>query len=384
MKFSRFLGIFLALAFTLICYLLAESGGAPAQAIGNPGLCFQSGCHISFPLRTDSSLLTVTGFPSTYTPGMSYPVTVTVRNNPTASASSARAGFAAFVNRDGTAFTSSVGTITTTDTAGTRLLPYDGGGTLRIAYVTHSLPRAGSPSASFAFQWTAPAAPGGNAVLVVGANSANGDGQNTGDVISKQTFTAAAGAACAYAIAPTAQSFPAAGGTSSINITTDSGCAWTAASNSSFITVTAGASGSGAGTVNYAVAANTGAGRTGTLTVAGQTFTVTQAAGDCAYSITPTSQAFAAAGGTATVSVTTTAGCAWTATSGNAFIAVASGSSGAGSGTVILSVAANAGSTLRTGTATIAGETFSVSQAGAQAENEKSNFAQFGNGDLGG
>jgi hypothetical protein len=49
-------------------------------------------------------------------------------------------------------------------------------------------------------------------------------------------------------------------------------------SNATFITVTAGASGTGSGTVSYSVAANTATtSRTGTLTIAGQTFTVTQA-----------------------------------------------------------------------------------------------------------
>jgi hypothetical protein len=47
-------------------------------------------------------------------------------------------------------------------------------------------------------------------------------------------------------------------------------------SNDSFITLTSGNSGSGNGTVNYSVAANPGAARTGTMTIAGHTFTVTQ------------------------------------------------------------------------------------------------------------
>ena len=61
-----------------------------------------------------------------------------------------------------------------------------------------------------------------------------------------------------------------------VAVTTAAGCAWTAVSNNSFITVTSGATGSGNGTVGFSVAANTGAARTGTLTIAGQTFTVTQ------------------------------------------------------------------------------------------------------------
>ena len=72
-------------------------------------------------------------------------------------------------------------------------------------------------------------------------------------------------------------------------------------------------------TVAFRVAANTGAERTGTLTIAGQTFTVTQAAAPtaaCAYTIAPPSQSIGASGGPGTtVTVTTTAGCAWTAVS---------------------------------------------------------------------
>lgn len=82
---------------------------------------------------------------------------------------------------------------------------------------------------------------------------------------------------CSYAIAPTAQSFTSAGGNGSSNITTTTGCTWTATSNANWITINAGnGSGTGNGTVNFTVAANTGDARTGTLTIAGQTFTVMQ------------------------------------------------------------------------------------------------------------
>ncbi|HEX8998978.1 MAG TPA: LamG-like jellyroll fold domain-containing protein [Blastocatellia bacterium] len=82
---------------------------------------------------------------------------------------------------------------------------------------------------------------------------------------------------CTYAIAPASQPFAAAGGAGSVNVTVQAGCAWTAASNAAWITINSGASGNGNGTVNFTVAANTGAQRMGTLTIAGQTFTVTQA-----------------------------------------------------------------------------------------------------------
>jgi hypothetical protein len=86
------------------------------------------------------------------------------------------------------------------------------------------------------------------------------------------------GFSCSYSLSPSSQSLSQPVGSGSVTVTTQSGCAWTAASNAGWITVTSGASGTGNGTVNYSVTQNTGAkSRTGTLTIAGKTFNVTQA-----------------------------------------------------------------------------------------------------------
>jgi C1A family cysteine protease len=84
---------------------------------------------------------------------------------------------------------------------------------------------------------------------------------------------------CTYSISPTSQSFPAAGGSGTMNVTADNNCSWTAVSNASWITITSGSSGTGNGSVQYSVAPNIkkkSRTRTGTITVAGQLFTVTQ------------------------------------------------------------------------------------------------------------
>jgi len=64
--------------------------------------------------------------------------------------------------------------------------------------------------------------------------------------------------------------------TLSVSVAAGAGCGWTAVTQSAFLTVTSGASGAGAGTVTFSIAANTGAERTGTLLIAGQLFTVSQ------------------------------------------------------------------------------------------------------------
>ncbi|HEY7191028.1 MAG TPA: BACON domain-containing carbohydrate-binding protein [Vicinamibacterales bacterium] len=146
-------------------------------------------------------------------------------------------------------------------------------------------------------------------------------------------------------------------------MTASAGCAWTATSNESWIAITSGANGTGNGPVAFSVAANTGGARTGTATIASQTFTVNQAAGAaaCTYSISNTEANIGPDATQGTVSVIAGAGCTWTATSNASWITVASGATGTGNGQVLLTLAANTGAE-RTGTATIATRTFTVTQ----------------------
>jgi uncharacterized protein YdeI (BOF family) len=89
---------------------------------------------------------------------------------------------------------------------------------------------------------------------------------------------------CTFSINSTSANVTAIEATGSVELTTTSGCSWTATSNaSSWLSVTNNLSGTSSGTVGYLVAANTGGARTGTITIAGQTFTVNQAA--AAYNI---------------------------------------------------------------------------------------------------
>ena len=85
------------------------------------------------------------------------------------------------------------------------------------------------------------------------------------------------GGTCTYSIAPTSIALGAGTASGIFGVTAAGGCAWSATSNASWLTTSS--SGSGNGTVSYTVAANSGtAPRTGTVTVGGQAFTVTQGA----------------------------------------------------------------------------------------------------------
>ena len=173
---------------------------------------------------------------------------------------------------------------------------------------------------------------------------------------------------CTFTLTPTGQNVAdtAASGTVSVGASAST-CTWTAASNVGWLIVTSGPGGVGNGIVSFNVDANLGAARTGTIAINGQAFTVAQAAPPpppCTFSISPGSETVAATGATGMVMVTASApACTWTATSNAAdWLTVTSGSPGTGSAPVTYTAAPNLLTTDRTGTITIAGQTFTVVQ----------------------
>jgi hypothetical protein len=195
--------------------------------------------------------------------------------------------------------------------------------------------------------------------------AANSGSARTGTILvagENVTVTQPAVATCSYDATPNTRSVPVGGGNSTFSVATGSTCTWTAVSQSGWITVTSGSSGTGNGTVNFTAAANTGPARTGNLVIAGETVSVTQPSGTtCSYNVTPATRSVPVGGGSSTFSVATTSGCAWTAESESGWITVTSGASGSGNGTVGFSAAANTGPA-RTGTINIAGQDVSVTQ----------------------
>lgn len=178
--------------------------------------------------------------------------------------------------------------------------------------------------------------------------------------------TVSLGTECSYSLGPgSGANVPAEGGGGSITVTTPAGCAWSSSSNSGWLSITSGFSGSGFGVVQFSAAANTGAQRSGNITIAGQTYTVAQAAfvPTCSYIIGPGSETnVPASGGSGSINVTTSAGCAWSATTSSDWLAIVGGSTGSGSGTVQFAAAANTGAQ-RSGAIAVAGLTYTVHQA---------------------
>jgi beta-lactamase superfamily II metal-dependent hydrolase len=82
--------------------------------------------------------------------------------------------------------------------------------------------------------------------------------------------------ACSYTVTPASFSAPDGGGDFSATVSTTSECAWAASSNASWISIVGGATGTGSGPVTMSVTANSGSARSGTVTIAGRTVTISQ------------------------------------------------------------------------------------------------------------
>jgi hypothetical protein len=127
-------------------------------------------------------------------------------------------------------------------------------------------------------------------ITITDPGSGNGNGtvsfsvaENTGAArtgtvsIAGQTVTVTQQAAapppsCTVTLSALSASLPASGGSGTVNVSAS--CAWAASSNASWIA--ASGSGTGDGVVSFSADANSGAARTGTITILDKTFTVSE------------------------------------------------------------------------------------------------------------
>ncbi len=186
----------------------------------------------------------------------------------------------------------------------------------------------------------------------------NPDGQS---VTGNGVFTVGE---CSYNVVPLTHNVAASGANLALNVA--SACGWTAISQSPFITINS----SSNGAVNFTVAPNINAApRVGTLLVAGQTITVTQAAGaGCTYELTPATQNFLSYGGTGAINVAAANDCAWAATASDTWVSVIPGFTGRGNGAINFAVATNTTPQARVATITFGNRNFVITQEAAPRE----------------
>jgi hypothetical protein len=291
-------------------------------------------------------------------------------------------------------------------TAFTRTFGANGG----TGSVTLTAARECSWSAVTATPWISfPRQPSGQGEgsfgFTVGANPATRPRDGTVEVSGQRLGISQEAAACRFSLDPGVTRLPAAGGSASVRVSSLDGCAWTAASPVSWIRLTAGERGDGAGSVTFTVEPNTGGERASRLQVAGLAHPVEQAAATpapgtpppppsppppappppappppapppppdpdptpppppCTAAVSPAQATIPASGGEVGIKLETGSGCAWTATTGEGWLSLAP-VAGTGPTTMTLVAAPNGDAATRTAAAVIAGETVIVTQEGA-------------------
>lgn len=154
-----------ALLTLLYCILSSSSGGITGQS--------QAGCTCHG-AASSNTLVTISGLPAGgYTNGTVYPITVSVTNTVITSGGS-------FGLRDGFNMTATSGTFTAI--AGTAVT----GGT-EIRHTTPKAPVSGT--ATWTFNWTAPASGNANVSFFVSGNATNGNGSSAGDMWNQTNAT---------------------------------------------------------------------------------------------------------------------------------------------------------------------------------------------------
>jgi hypothetical protein len=185
-------------------------------------------------------------------------------------------------------------------------------------------------------------------------------------IIAGRSFTVTQqGLVCSYALSSPGQVHTSATETNSFNVIVTNPCAWSVSNTNSWIVLLNGSSGVGNGTVTYSVNANASLlPRSGTLRIENQTFTVTQQAVVCTYTLSSSNHTHSANSETNSFDIAVNTPCSWSVSNANSWITILSGHGGVGNGTVTYSVAPNVSTSQRSGVLLIADRTFTVLQHG--------------------
>ena len=169
------------IAFFVMVFLLAGAAlvwanelGPVADRSGVSGVtCSTSGCHDFLPVNAGTGSVSISGLPSEWSPSVTYPLQVTVEDG-----GASRFGFQltavdSNVAQAGT-FTAGSGTAVVNGSVGANTLQH----------MQHSFPQPGGGTATFGFDWTAPATSATGAVRFnVAGNAADGSFSSSGDFI---------------------------------------------------------------------------------------------------------------------------------------------------------------------------------------------------------
>lgn len=179
---------------------------------------------------------------------------------------------------------------------------------------------------------------------------------------------------CNVSLSDPVRSVPSWYDTYSVNITANSGCAWSAVSNANWIRLGTITSGTGSGGIAFTILQNTlTTPQTGTISIGNQTLTITQSgASACEYYIpipTQNISSLGASSGSQFFLRTSSHGCSWAASStAPGWITVTPPGIGTGDSNISYSVQQNPNTNPRKGTITVGGQSFTVNQFGTNSD----------------
>jgi hypothetical protein len=208
--------------------------------------------------------------------------------------------------------------------------------------------------------WMTFSAPSGtgpaDVVVTVAPNTATAERTGTVTIAQKDIAVRQSGrtaAQCVYVLESGSSTFGADGGEGRLNVQTAAGCAWTARSLATWITILAG-TGNGPGVIDYEVARYDGTQQRDTrIVIDDASFTIRQdppSAAPCTYGVDPTSTLLhwhGAVGDGFAVNLSTSTSCSWTAASGAPWIELLTTGSGSGPATMKVRVGAYTQETTR-------------------------------------
>jgi hypothetical protein len=154
----------------------------------------------------------------------------------------------------------------------TQDVPGNGGGGAASIATASGCPWTASSNASWITLTTSSGSGPGQVPFTAASNQAP---PRTGTLtVAGQLLTVNQASPCTWIVAPPSTVFDANGGNGNVLVIVSGGCTWTATSDVEWITITAGASGTGNGLLQFMAAPNSGPARTGSVTIAGQRYEV--------------------------------------------------------------------------------------------------------------
>jgi S-layer homology domain/Viral BACON domain/Putative binding domain, N-terminal len=168
---------------------------------------------------------------------------------------------------------------------------------------------------------------------------------------------------CPYGLSKAITSAGSFGDLAGVNVYTGAGCPWSPTTSGGWLTVRPAGQVTGPGKLDYTIVPNaTNVSRTQTITVGDQSITVVQAAAGCTFAPSLQSSTLGPTANTVTLTVLTAPSCEWTAVAYPNWIAFSGASSGLGSNSVQVNIAANTTSLPRTGIIVVGGQALQIVQ----------------------